>query len=69
MVISYMRRVIEDIYNAKNYIHLEYYTFELDGLGHRILDALETKLTEGLEVKILYDDVGSKSKNVEISSF
>lgn len=53
-------KVIEDIYNAKNYIHLEYYTFELDGLGHRILDALETKLKEGLEVKILYDDVGSK---------
>ena len=26
-------KVIEDIYNAKNYIHLEYYTFELDGLG------------------------------------
>ena len=44
-------KVIEDIYNAKNYIHLEYYTFELDGLGHRILDALETKLKEGLEVK------------------
>lgn len=53
-------KVVEDIYNAKNYIHLEYYTFELDGLGHRIIDALETKLKEGLEVKILYDDVGSK---------
>ena len=36
--------------------------------GHRILDALETKLTEGLEVKY-YDDVALKSKNVEISSF
>lgn len=53
-------QVIEDIYNAKHYIHLEYYTFELDGLGKRILDALETKLKEGLEVKLLYDDVGSK---------
>ncbi|BGE82533.1 cardiolipin synthase [Staphylococcus petrasii] len=53
-------KVIEDIYNAKDYIHVEYYTFELDGLGHRIIDALETKLKEGLEVKILYDDVGSK---------
>lgn len=60
-------KVIEDIYNAKNYIHLEYYTFELDGLGHRILYALETKLKEGLEVKILYDDVGSKK--VRMSKF
>lgn len=53
-------KVIEDIYNAKDYIHLEYYTFELDGLGKKIIDALETKLKEGLEVKLLYDDVGSK---------
>ena len=29
-------KVIEDIYNAKDYIHLEYYTFELDGLGKRL---------------------------------
>ncbi|MEK5169753.1 MULTISPECIES: cardiolipin synthase [Staphylococcus] len=57
-------KVIEDIYNAKNYIHLEYYTFELDGLGNRIIDALETKLKEGLEVKLLYDDVGSKKVNM-----
>ena len=47
-------KVVEDIYNAKDYIHLEYYTFELDGLGKRILDVLETKLKEGLEVKLLY---------------
>lgn len=60
-------QVIEDIYNAKHYIHLEYYTFELDGLGKRILDALETKLKEGLEVKLLYDDVGSKK--VGLSKF
>lgn len=57
-------KVIEDIYNAKDYIHLEYYTFELDGLGNRIIDALETKLKEGLEVKLLYDDVGSKKVNM-----
>ena len=60
-------KVVEDIYNAKDYIHLEYYTFELDGLGKRILDVLETKLKEGLEVKLLYDDVGSKK--VRLSKF
>ena len=26
-------KVIEDIYNAKGYIHLEYFGFEIDGLG------------------------------------
>lgn len=54
-------KVLEDIYNAKDYIHLEYFGFEIDGLGKRIIDALETKLKEGLEVKLLYDDVGSKN--------
>lgn len=60
-------QVLEDIKNAKNYIHLEYYTFSLDGLGTRILKALEEKLKQGLEVKILYDDVGSK--NVKMANF
>lgn len=53
-------KVLEDIHNAKNYIHLEYYAFELDGLGQKIIHALEQKLKEGLEIKLLYDDVGSK---------
>lgn len=60
-------QVLEDIENAKDYIHLEYYTFELDGLGKKILSALEEKLKQGLEVKVLYDDVGSKK--VRMSKF
>ncbi|MWU05819.1 phospholipase D-like domain-containing protein, partial [Escherichia coli] len=44
-----------------------YYTFALDGLGQRILKALEEKLKQGLEVKILYDDVGSKK--VKMANF
>lgn len=53
-------KMIEDIMSAKHHIHLEYYVFELDGLGHRIIDALEQKLEEGVEVLLLYDDIGSK---------
>ncbi len=60
-------QVLKDIKNAKEYIHLEYYTFALDGLGKRILHALEKKLKQGLEVEILYDDVGSK--NVKMANF
>ncbi|GBV42511.1 cardiolipin synthase [Staphylococcus aureus] len=60
-------QVLQDIKNAKEYIHLEYYTFALDGLGQRILKALEEKLKQGLEVKILYDDVGSKK--VKMANF
>ena len=47
--------------NAKDYIHIQYYIFKSDELGHRILSALEDKLDEGLEVKMLYDDMGSRT--------
>ena len=51
----------EDLRNAKTYIHMEYYVLELDGLGTEIVNILEEKANEGLEVKLLYDAVGSKS--------
>lgn len=52
--------LIHDIENAQSYIHIEYYIFRNDILGKRILKALEDKLDEGLEVKMLYDDMGSR---------
>lgn len=51
----------EDLRNAKTYIHMEYYVLNLDGLGTEIINILEQKAEEGLEVKLLYDAVGSKS--------
>ena len=51
----------EDLRNAKSYIHLEYYVLKLDKLGSEIVDILQQKAEEGLEVKILYDAVGSKT--------
>lgn len=54
-------RLKEDIKNAKKYIHIQYYIFRKDTLGKSIIDLLEEKLDEGLEVKMLYDDIGSKS--------
>ena len=55
------RQMLEDMRNAKTFIHIEIYTLELDGLGKEIIDVLEEKLGEGLEVKLLYDAVGSKT--------
>ncbi|PTG82872.1 cardiolipin synthase, partial [Staphylococcus chromogenes] len=40
---------------------IQYYIFRKDTLGKSIIDLLEEKLDEGLEVKMLYDDIGSKS--------
>ena len=53
--------LIEDIQNAKDYIHIQYYIFKSDGLGRRILKALEDRLEDGIEVKMLYDDMGSRT--------
>lgn len=46
--------------NAKKYIHIEFYIFKDDKLGSEILDILIDKLSEGVEVRLLYDTVGSR---------
>ncbi|KGE15801.1 phospholipase D/transphosphatidylase [Sphingobacterium deserti] len=44
---------------AKHSIHLEYYIFELDGIGLQVLNALEAKAGEGVQVRLLVDSFGS----------
>nr|WP_321223112.1 cardiolipin synthase [uncultured Psychroserpens sp.] len=53
-------RLFQDLKNAKNYIHIEYYVLKDDNIGTEFLDILCSKAKEGLEVKMTYDDVGSK---------
>ncbi len=55
------KQLIEDIQNAKNYIHIEYYIFRSDNLGKKIIKELTKKLNEGLEVRLLVDAMGSRS--------
>lgn len=43
---------------AKSHIHLETYIIEEDPLGNLIADALIAKAREGVEVRLIYDDVG-----------
>jgi cardiolipin synthase A/B len=52
--------LFEAIRRAKNHIHLEYYMLRNDALGERLLEALETKSREGVQVRLLYDDLGNK---------
>ncbi|MCI4327781.1 MAG: cardiolipin synthase [Thermoplasmata archaeon] len=48
------------IQSAKSHIHLEYYILRDDELGKRLLALLEAKAREGVEVRLLYDDLGNK---------
>lgn len=45
--------------NARSYIHLEYYIFTADDVGNHVAEILINKKKEGVEVKIIVDDVGS----------
>lgn len=53
------KQLIEDLKNAKKYIHMEYYILRRDMLGKEIIKILEEKAKEGLEVRLLVDSMGS----------
>lgn len=52
--------LIDDLEKATNHIHIQYYIFRLDDLGKRILTVLERKAKEGVVVRLLFDDMGSR---------
>lgn len=45
--------------NAKHHIHIQYYIYEQDEIGNRIIELLIKKAKEGIEVRFIYDDFGS----------
>ena len=53
--------LLRDIEHAKDHIHIQYYIFRLDSLGQQIYQALLEKAKQGVKVRILYDDTGSRS--------
>ncbi|KGR75516.1 cardiolipin synthase [Ureibacillus sinduriensis] len=52
--------LLEDIEHAKDHIHIQYYIFKLDNLGKRIYTALLKKAQQGVKVRVLYDEMGSR---------
>lgn len=50
---------------AKHSIHLEYYIWEPDQTGYRLRDALIEKAKVGVEVRFLYDSLGSMTLSDE----
>ena len=51
--------LLEAIDKAKHHIHIEYYIFENDSIGKSIVDVLVKKAKEGVEIRFIYDDVGT----------
>lgn len=48
-----------EIKKAKEHIHLEFYILKFDEIGSEIFELLKEKAQEGVEVRIIYDSVGS----------
>ncbi len=56
--------MLREIGKAKQHIHIDSFIFRDDALGKLIADALIDKARVGVEVRIVYDDVGSwRTKN------
>ena len=53
--------LFEDIKNAEDFIHLQYYIINNDQLGKKLIQLLTEKAKQGVKVRILYDDLGSRS--------
>ena len=49
-----------DIRAAKQEINVQYYIIQPDSLGERFRDELVKKAKEGVKVRVLYDEIGSK---------
>lgn len=60
-------QLIKDIYTAEDHVHIMYYIFRDDRLGSRIIRALEEKASQGVEVCLMFDSLGSRG--VRSSSF
>ncbi|HZJ73540.1 MAG TPA: cardiolipin synthase [Perlabentimonas sp.] len=45
---------------ATSHIHLEYYIYENDDTGNSVVDMLIKKAQQGVEVRFMYDDFGSR---------
>lgn len=50
--------LLKAIHEATSHIHIDMYIFADDALGTLVADALLDKASEGVEVRVIYDDVG-----------
>lgn len=51
--------ILAEMERAEDHIHLEYYTVRDDGIGRQFRDMMIRKALEGVEVRLLYDGIGS----------
>ena len=55
---SMWHQMLEDLRKAEKFIFFEYYIIEEGKMWNSILDILKEKAAQGVEIKLLYDDIG-----------
>lgn len=56
-----MPDMLEDIKRARSFIYLEYFIIEPGRLWDSMAAVLEDKAAQGLDIRVMYDDLGSIS--------
>ena len=59
---KFFPRMLEELENAEKYIFLEYFILVDGEMWDRIYEILKRKVKEGVEVRIIFDDFGSISR-------
>lgn len=55
---DFFHSLLRDIGKARHHVHIDSYIFNDDALGHMVADALMAKAQQGVEMRVIYDDVG-----------
>lgn len=55
----YWKQMLEDLEQAEHFIFLEFFILCEGSMWNAVMDVLERKVKEGVEVRLIYDDVGS----------
>ncbi|MGO3589929.1 cardiolipin synthase [Leuconostoc falkenbergense] len=63
---SKFEALFDDIRAAKEHIHLEYFTIYDDTIGNQLIDLLTQKASEGVEVRVIFDQFGSHGQHVDM---
>ena len=56
--LSMIQSLLRELQKATRHIHMEFYIFEDDAVGRMVRDVLMEKAKQGVEVRVIYDDVG-----------
>lgn len=59
---SFFPRMLEELENAEKYIFLEYFILVEGRMWDKLYEVLRRKVKEGVEVRIIFDDFGSISR-------